>query len=164
MTNRYRVSGLAFCALLLAATSAMARQPITYQGQLKQSGTPFTGTPDLEFRLYDSLSGGTRVGATITRADWPVADGLFQVELDFGAGAFGPDPRCLEIVVDGTALSPRQAINPAPVALYSLESAGGGTPSVWSVNGTATYYDGGNVGVGCTNPPAPLTGTAKREA
>jgi hypothetical protein len=86
-----------------------------------------------------------------------VQDGLFQVELDFGAGAFGADPRWLEIVVDGTALSPRQAINPAPVALYSLDSDGGGAPSVWSVNGTATYYDGGNVGVGYTNPPAPLT-------
>ena len=152
MTNRYRVSGLAFCAMLLAAASAMAQQPITYQGQLKQSGTP-----DLEFRLYDSISGGSQIGSAIVRDEWPVEDGLFQVELDFGAGAFGADPRWLEIVVDGTALSPRQAVSPTPVALFALDSAGGGTASVWSVNGSATYYDGGNVGVGYTDPPAPLT-------
>jgi hypothetical protein len=155
MTNRY-LSGLAFCALLLAAASAMAQQPITYQGQLKQSGTPFTGTPDLEFRLYDSLVGGTQIGPALMRPAWPVQDGLFQVELDFGAGAFGADPRWLEIVVDGTALSPRQAINPAPVALYSLDSDGGASPAVWSVNGTATYYDTGNVGIGTASPQADL--------
>ena len=121
MTNRYRVSGLAFCALLLAAASAMAQQPITYQGQLKQSGTPFTGTPDLEFRLYDSISGGSQIGSAIVRDEWPVEDGLFQVELDFGAGAFGPDPRWLEIIVDGSVLSPRQRVQAAPMAMFALD-------------------------------------------
>ena len=28
---------------------------ITYQGQLRQAGEPFTGTANLEFRLFDAL-------------------------------------------------------------------------------------------------------------
>ena len=141
---------------LLALAEAGSAQPITYQGQLRQAGTPYTGMADLEFRLFDSLTGGSQAGSTIARPAWPVEEGLFQVELDFGAGAFGPDPRWLEIVVDGTTLSPRQAVTPAPIALFSLDSAGGGTSSVWSVNGSAAYYTAGNVGIGTSTPSAPL--------
>ena len=130
MTNRYCVFGLAVCLLLLAAASAMAQPPITYQGQLKRSGTPYTGMADLQFRLYDRLSGGSQVGPTLVRNDWPVEDGLFQVKLDFGAAdAFGPDPRWLEISVDGVVLDPRQRVTAVPVADRARKVADGAVGS-----------------------------------
>lgn len=92
----------------------------TYQGRLEYSGEAYTGSADLTFRLYDQVAGGSQVGPTLSRAGWPVSDGLFQVELDFGAAAFDGQARYLEVVVDGTALSPRQAVRPAPVALFAL--------------------------------------------
>lgn len=162
------------CAILVVLTAlpALAQQPITYQGQLRQSGSPFTGLADMQFRLFDSLSGGSPVGATLARVDVPVEDGLFQVELDFVAGSFGPSPRWLEIVVEGVALSPRQKVQAAPMAMFALAGNEGpqgpagpagpegpeGPPgdSHWILNGTATAYLDGPVGVGTATPAAAL--------
>lgn len=159
------LAGLVLAGLLLAS-AASAQQPITYQGQLKQSGTPFTGLANLEFRLYDSLAGGTQVGGAIARNAWPVEEGLFQVELDFGAGSFDADPRWLQITVDGTTLAPRQRVQAAPMAMFALAGNEGppgadgpeGPPgdSHWIINGTATAYMEGNVGVGVLDPAAAL--------
>ncbi len=110
--------------LLLALCSFPVAQAqdttITYQGQLRQGGDAFTGLANLEFRLYDQLAGGSQVGSTQTRANWPVEDGLFQVELDFGASAFTAQVRYLEVRVNGAPLSPRQAVRPSPMALFAL--------------------------------------------
>ncbi|SRR6056297_1425006 len=168
------MAGLVIAGLLFAST-ASGQQPITYQGQLKQSGTPFTGLADLEFRLYDSLAGGAQVGSAIARNAWPVEDGLFQVELDFGAGSFGADPRWLQIAVDGTMLTPRQRVHAAPMAMFALAGNEGppgadGAPgpsgadgaegppgdSHWVINGTATAYMDGNVGIGVLDPAGTL--------
>lgn len=58
---------------------------------------------------------------------FPVSNGLFAVTLDFGASPFNGDARWLQIYVrtNGgltapyTPLSPRQALTPAPYALYA---------------------------------------------
>lgn len=112
--------------LLLLSTTIIsvplwAMTTISYQGQLQQSGTPVTDTVDMEFRLFESFSGSDQVGPMISLSDVPVQDGLFQVELDFGPGAFGADQRYLDIVVEGSSLTPRQAIRAAPVALFALD-------------------------------------------
>jgi hypothetical protein len=116
-------------ALLLVAFGAgIARaqdNSITFQGQLKQNGALVNGTPTLEFRLYDQLVGGNQIGTPITRNAVPVADGLFSVDLDFGAGAFASGKRFIETVVDGQALSPRQAVNAAPIATFAISGAPG---------------------------------------
>ena len=108
-------------ALAVPVTAAAQQSGITYQGQLQQAGTPFTGLADLEFSLYDALTDGNPVAGPITRTDVPVEDGLFQVQLDFGPGAFGAVVRFLEIRVDGTTLAPRQAVQPSPMALFALD-------------------------------------------
>lgn len=51
----------AAAVLLCAATLQAHALTITYQGQLRQSGAPFTGLADLEFRLYDQSAGGTQI-------------------------------------------------------------------------------------------------------
>jgi len=110
-----------FLLLALALQPAAAQDStITYQGQLRLSAAPFTGLADLEFRLFDAVSGGSQIGATQTRDDWPIEDGLFQVELDFGLAAFSEQVRYLEIRIDGDPLTPRQVIRPSPMALFAL--------------------------------------------
>ncbi|MEM1081209.1 MAG: collagen-like protein [Pseudomonadota bacterium] len=102
--------------------SAFAQQTaITYQGQLQQSGVPFDGAADLEFTIWDAPVGGLIISGPIVISGVIVEEGLFQVELDFGQGTFGPTVRYLEISVDGTALDPRQVIQPAPMALFALD-------------------------------------------
>ena len=127
---------------------------ITYQGQLQQTGEPFTGTANLEFRLFNQLSGGSQVGTAQIRDDWPVADGLFQVELNFGAAAFGEQARYLEVRIEGNALSPRQAVRPSPTALFALTSG----DSFWQQSGSGISYSDGNVGIGIS--PSAVTGLA----
>ena len=104
----------------LALPAAAQDSTITYQGQLQEANQPFNGTANLEFQLFDQLTDGSQVGPTETRTNWPVEDGLFQVELDFGLAAFTEQVRYLEIRVDGTVLTPRQAIRPSPMALFAL--------------------------------------------
>ena len=96
-TNR----GLA-CALLIAlhcATAAHAQTTaFTYQGRLTDGGNPANGPYDLQLVLFDAATGGAQVGATLTRDDVPVANGLFTVSLDFGT-AFAGAKRWLELRV-----------------------------------------------------------------
>lgn len=148
-------------AAMAFGTMAFAGGPVgttfTYQGQLNQAGESVSGEVDLLFRLYDGPSGFNQIGATLFYEDFTVNEGVFTIDLDFGEGVFTGEPRWLEINIDGTTLNPRQPIMPAPYAIYA---AGGneGPPgdSHWSIAGSATYYTGGNVGIGTSSPSAPL--------
>ena len=114
----------------------------TYQGRLADGGSPANGPYDLRFILYDAESGGAQVGATVTKDDVPVANGLFTVDLDFGPNAFRGDARWMEIAVRPgtstgtyTVLSPRQPVSPAPYALFAV--AAGSLKVPLTVTGTS---------------------------
>jgi hypothetical protein len=148
--------------VLIGQSSVYGQVPVgsefTYQGQLKDGGIPADGNYDFVFRLYDADTGGVQVGSDVTVDDWPVAGGLFTLQLDFGAGAFDSNARWIEIDVrDGdpgapyTTLSPRQPVTAAPVALYALD--GPGSAGYWAENGTAIYNtNSGGVGIGTASP------------
>jgi hypothetical protein len=111
--------------LLAPALSMAQASSFTYQGQLRDAGQPFTGMADLEFRLYDQLSAGSQIGSAQSLNAVPVEDGLFQVELDFGASVFDGSDRFLEITVDGSPLTPRQKVTATPYALLASGLATG---------------------------------------
>ena len=110
------LSLLAF--LVLMPCLALADTTITYQGQLQDASGPYTGTPGMIFRLYDSLSGDNQIGTDIELQNVPVTDGLFKAELDFGDAYDGA--RWLEVVVDGNVLQPRQRVAAVPIAVQAL--------------------------------------------
>ncbi|MEE4639617.1 MAG: tail fiber domain-containing protein [Wenzhouxiangella sp.] len=124
--NRLTLSLLT--GLVLAAVNFTAHaqsSTITYQGRLQQSGEPFNGNANLRFRLFDSLTGGNQIGPNQDRNNIQVVGGLFQVDLQFGESAFDGSARFLEVRVNGTTLSPRQAVRATPVALYALDGNSG---------------------------------------
>jgi len=116
---------------------ALAQTPLstgfTYQGQLKDGGSPANGTYDLQFALYDQLTFGTQQGPTVCEDNVVVVEGLFTLELDFGA-QFAGQERFLEIAVRAdtglncgnatglVTLSPRQALTGTPYAHFSLNA------------------------------------------
>ena len=118
--------------LLLALSSAAVKAQtttFTYQGRLSDSSTAANGTYDLGFALFDAASGGTQIGAAITRPAVNVSNGIFTVQLDFGAGAFTGANRFLEIAVkrpadtDFTTLTPRQPVTSTPYSIQSVNAA-----------------------------------------
>lgn len=111
----------------LVLQSAFAQgTAFTYQGRLDESSGPANGSYDLTFRLFDAVSGGSSQGGPLTNTAVNVSDGYFTVTLDFGLNPFSSGAaRWMEIAVrtnGGGAfglLTPRQALTPAPYAIFS---------------------------------------------
>ncbi len=101
-------------ALLLSGT-VVASTALSYQGRLDAGGQAFDGSVDMVFELFDAEAGGTAVGSPIAINGVAVQQGLFQVELDFGAQAWEMG-RWLQITVEGQPLTPRQKVTGAPLA------------------------------------------------
>jgi hypothetical protein len=102
----------------------------TYQGQLKQSGTAYTGTCDFQFVLFDAASGGNQISTMQTVTGVSVNAGLFTTQIDFGANVFNGDARWLQMSVrcpsgssSYTPLTSRQELTPAPYALTAMKTA-----------------------------------------
>ncbi len=117
-------------ALLLALAGNVVRAELlgtafTYQGKLTDGGLPAHGLYDFRFALYDAPSSGNPVGPLLATDAVPVTNGLFTVELDFGAEPFTGEARWLQVSVRSnglakfTALSPLQAVTPTPTALWA---------------------------------------------
>ncbi len=126
--------------MLLSVATSVAQTPLgsgfTYQGQLNLGGSPVDGTADLEFTLWDAVSGGNQVGATLAANNVSVVNGEFTVDLDFGNDALNGDERYLELAVRSpagggtfTTLSPAQPLAVAPYALSAINN--------WSLSGNA---------------------------
>jgi Chaperone of endosialidase len=133
----------ALCVATVCSVSALAQTDttFTYEGELQEAGAPANGSFTLDFSLFDALIGGAQVGSTVTIAAQAVSDGLFSSPLDFGVQDYSGTPYWLEIVVDGTTLSPRQAITATP---YSIQTRG-------------LFVDEGNkIGIGTSSPLAEL--------
>src|SRR5436190_1369104 len=126
--------------VLISFSAANAQSTaFTYQGRLTDGGTPANGSYDLQFTLWDALSGGTQQPqpspVVVMRSSVAVANGIFTVQLDFGpsANAFPGADRFLEIGVRPTGagsftiLSPRQPITSTPYATRSASAAAADT-------------------------------------
>jgi len=125
-----RLVSMSLVLVVCLVSSATAQSTgFTYQGRVADSGTPVNGNYDLQFALWNSLSGGAQVGSTQTLNAVAVSNGVFTVNLDFGANAFPGANRFLEISVrpagvgSFTTLTPRQPITSTPYAVRSLNAA-----------------------------------------
>src|SRR4051812_5984340 len=72
--------------LIAASPEHVAAQgtAFTYQGRLTESGIPANGRYDLRSVLSD-LNGTALLGGPLTNASVLVTNGLFTIDLDFGA-------------------------------------------------------------------------------
>ena len=108
----------------------------TYQGELRTTNGPLSGTCDFQFGLWDALDSVAQVGVTQTVNGVSVVNGLFAVQFGFGGSAFSGEERWVQIAVQCggipglTTLAPRQPLTPAPYALYSSRSVWSGLSGV----------------------------------
>jgi len=159
--HRILILGLAVAALHSDAWAGGETTAFTFQGQLKRDGVPWNGKADFRFGLWDAASLGNPIGLAVDRLAQTVINGLFTVEVDFGASGFDGNPRWLEVEVRTdqsglfVRLSPRHPITAAPYALHALNTPSAG---LWQANGADIHNtNSGNVGIGDTTPTATLT-------
>jgi len=138
----------------------------TYQGKLTDNGSPTNSNYDLQFKLFDSADfvTGNQVGSTIIKPAVVVTNGIFTVELDFGAGLFTGAARFLEIGVRlagspnaFSVLSPRQVVTSAPYAVRSASAANadnatqlGGSPPSGFIQNTSSQQASTNFNISGT--------------
>lgn len=108
---------LSVCALLMMSGFAQTSN-ITLQGYLRQDGLPANGSFNMFFRLFKGGIFTQRFPASGTVAV-TVANGLFTRELTFDTIHFDGSQLSVEVNVNGTALSPRITINPAPSSVFA---------------------------------------------
>lgn len=118
--------------LLIATVASVQAQTssFTYQGKMADGGVAANGTYDITFKLYDSPVNGTQIGTDIFRDNVVVDDGIFSVDLDFGAAGFANgDPRFLQLEVRPgassgafTALFPRQPVTSSPYGIKTINA------------------------------------------
>lgn len=115
--------------------SAPISTAFTYQGKLMNGSSVANGVFDLTFTLYDAPGGGSQVGSTLTLDDISVVNGLFTVQLDFGA-VFDGNALYLEIGVrpgsggSFVTLNPRQELTAAPYARHAEQVSWNGITNI----------------------------------
>jgi hypothetical protein len=162
------------CALLSLAHAQPLTTAFTFQGQLASNAAPVSGVYDLQFRLFDSATGGTQVGPTLCADNVSVTAGQVATQLDFGA-QFAGAQRFLEVAVRQdtglncsnatgfTTLSPRQPLTATPNAVYSLNAAAASTANLATnastLNGQPPSYYTNAANLSGSLPSADLAGT-----
>lgn len=161
------VLGVAACT---ASLTAFAQTPLgtvfTYQGQLKESGSPASGLYDIRFQLYLAASGGLPL-ATSCADNVNVDEGLFTASVDFGQQYDGnerwvqievrPDAGPCASGTGYTLLTTRQRLSAVP---YALKVPGIDGHSLNAADGSpldAVFVDvDGRTGMGTLTPQARL--------
>lgn len=125
------------CVAIVGSAAVRAETPqapdvavastFTYQGQIKRLGTLFTGTCDLEFRLWDSATGGLQQGSMLPVAGVSVDNGVFAAELNFGNHFIGQarwlEPAAKCATDTGYTTLPRVALTATPYAIGLMPGA-----------------------------------------
>lgn len=97
------------------AAADVVSNAISYQGVLKENGSPVNGTRTITFTLYSDEACSTDED-TIVKSSVPITDGLFNVKLGVTTGDFNGQRLWLAPEVNGTTIG-CQEIMAAPYAL-----------------------------------------------
>jgi hypothetical protein len=125
---------------MLAGVNLLQAQgtAFTYQGRLSVNGAAANGLYDLQFTLYDALTGGGVRGGPVTNLSTRVTDGWFTTTLDFGSGVFAGGGRWLQLAVrtnggpNFVMLSPRQPVTPTPYAIHAVSASNATSATAFS--------------------------------
>jgi hypothetical protein len=126
----YRILVAALLALLTVTGAAPVGNAFTYQGRLNRNNGPANGIFDLQFELFATETGGTRIGQAQEKLMQEISGGLFTVDLNFG-GPITFDGTAYWLAISArpsngatyTSAGPRVAFRPTPYAIHALSAA-----------------------------------------
>jgi hypothetical protein len=130
------------------APEVVVAMKFTHQGQLKRNGVLFDGACNMRFTLWDAAAVGVQQASYTVPAPVTVSEGVFAVEVDFGA-QFKGEARWLQTetqCADDVSFQnlPRVALNPTPYAIGLMP----GAQMEGSIAGTAGILRASNTGEG----------------
>lgn len=137
----------------LSTCFAQGTNAFTYQGRLNDQGGAASGRYDFRAAIYNRAAtgdpGDAQMAATLTVTNVPVSNGLFVLNLDFGATPFDGEARWLHLLVrtngalNFTSLTPRQPITPTPYAIFAGAAGGLSAGASPTFTGTVTFSPSG---------------------
>lgn len=140
-----RMSRVALLAILVGLPLRLGAQAppelLHYQGRLVQGSNLVSGNVELSLRLFDAASGGTLLYEDSNTV--AVADGLYATFLGddttYGAltSALATTNVHLEVLIDGTPLTPRERLASAAYALLADAVRPGGVTAAMLTDGAA---------------------------
>jgi hypothetical protein len=161
MKMKLKLHLLLLVLLIIPVLARAQSTAFTYTGRLNNNGAPVNGAHDLRVTIYDAIAAGNAISGPINVSPVDVANGLFTVRIDFGAGVFTGPARWLNIEVrpagaaNYTPLSPRQEMTSSPYAIQAQTagSVANGTVTANQLNtgglaptpGQFLSYNGGNL-------------------
>ncbi|MFH1714709.1 MAG: hypothetical protein ABH857_00720, partial [Elusimicrobiota bacterium] len=93
---------------------------VNYQGRLEKDGEVVSGVKNIEFKIYDTLTGGNLIWVSGQR-NVEVIQGFFNYPLGennpLPTALFGQKELYLEIVIESTVMTPREEILIPPFAI-----------------------------------------------
>ncbi len=93
---------------------------VNYQGTLKEGGQLVTGIRRMKFQFYTTPTGGTPVWST-NEVNVEVRNGVFRYVIDLSSANinWNGGPYYLQVIVEGTPLTPREEINSTVYAIQA---------------------------------------------
>jgi len=121
----FACAAAALVSLCASVASAQVGTAITYQGRIDSSGTPVTGTIDVQFTAFDKSTGGSELVPPVNVLGVSATGGLFTAVVDFGAAPFTTSAGVwVQVAVRVPAgagsfvpVGPRQFLTPTPFSL-----------------------------------------------
>jgi hypothetical protein len=120
-----RIQFVLLLFLSIALKAGAQGTAFNYQGRLNDAGAPANAAYDFQFTVYNAVTNGSPVSASLTNSAVAVSNGLFNVTLDFGPGIFTGANYWLDLAVRAagatnfTELAPRQPVLPVPYAIFA---------------------------------------------
>ncbi|MDP8233551.1 MAG: hypothetical protein P9M06_01950, partial [Candidatus Saelkia tenebricola] len=150
-----KVSGLVIVVaglIIVSNVASFAAVPklISFQGQLANAdGTPVTGTQNMTFTFYDSVTGGKIIKQQTIAAVFNV-NGIFKVELDITGVVFSQSLWMATKMEGDEEMTPRIRILPSAAAIYSANADNADNAVKLNGQSPSYYLDYNNL----TNVPA----------
>ncbi len=141
------------------APQAAITTKFTQQGKINRDGVPYTGVCDMRFTLWDAATAGNQLATYTPPTQVPLTDGVFAVEIDFGAQFTGearwvqPEAKCADDVAYTNL--PRVALNATPYAIGLVL----GSQTIGSLSGTGGIIRATNNGQGAALVGLATSGT-----
>jgi len=118
MLNFKKILILMFVMICAASVYAGAPSEIRYNGKLKTYGSDANGSKNMNFLIFDGLTGGSLLWQSGVQSV-SVSSGIFSYVMQPSNVNWQVKDCYLEVVIDGKVMTPREKLTSVPYAIHA---------------------------------------------